>query len=165
VAVLLDRSDVNAPNQATVFTSQVKRAKDETLDDLKRTDVKATFTVDSPIPYDLDALVVGLKDLDTQMVQGTRSEKQGEWFGKLTRFIARLEARLSDRRYGFMFACPSTCMLYDWMAKTFTALMAKSAAGRGIKIIDLSEVPGDILPVVAGVFARLNYDIQFWMKP
>ena len=36
---------------------------------------------------------------------------------------------------------------------------------RGIKVIDFSEVPADVLPVVTGVFARLLYDIQLWMTP
>ena len=32
---------------------------------------------------------------------------------------------------------------------------------KGIKIIDFSEVPSDVLPVVTGTLARLLYDIQF----
>lgn len=37
--------------------------------------------------------------------------------------------------------------------------------GKGIKIIDFSEVPADVLPVVTGTMARLLYDVQFWMNP
>jgi len=32
----------------------------------------------------------------------------------------------------------------------------------GIKVIDFSEVPSDVLPTVVSVFARVLYDIQFW---
>lgn len=35
----------------------------------------------------------------------------------------------------------------------------------GIKIIDFSEVPSDILPVVVGLVGRLIYQIQFWSDP
>ena len=35
----------------------------------------------------------------------------------------------------------------------------------GIKIIDFSEVPSDILPVVVGLVGRLIYQIQFWSSP
>ncbi|WP_409411794.1 ATP-binding protein, partial [Escherichia coli] len=35
----------------------------------------------------------------------------------------------------------------------------------GIKIIDFSEVPSDLLPVVVGLVGRLIYQIQFWSDP
>ncbi len=83
-------------------------------------------------------------------------EVKGEWEGKLTRFISRLEAKLDDRRYGFMFAPPAAAKTYDWLATQVTKLLG-SNGGQGIKIIDFSEVPSDVLPVIAqgfdGVFA------------
>ncbi|WP_409517537.1 ATP-binding protein [Citrobacter braakii] len=42
--------------------------------------------------------------------------------------------------------------------------LLRADSGNGIKIIDFSEVPADILPVVTGTLARLLYDIQFWMN-
>jgi DNA helicase HerA-like ATPase len=72
---------------------------------------------------------------------------------------------MTDRRYGFMFQPPVNTSDYNWLAQTFNSLIGKSANDRGIKVLDLSEVPGDVLPIVAGVFARLIYDVQFWMKP
>ncbi|MEO0337933.1 MAG: ATP-binding protein, partial [Bacteroidota bacterium] len=44
-------------------------------------------------------------------------------------------------------------------------LLAPGSGKHGIKIVDFSEVPADVLPVVTGVFARLLYDVQFWMEP
>ena len=38
-------------------------------------------------------------------------------------------------------------------------------AGHRIKVIDLSEVPSDMLAIVIGVVTRLIYDIQFWITP
>lgn len=32
-------------------------------------------------------------------------------------------------------------------------------------MIDLSEVPSDMLAIVIGIVTRLVYDIQFWMSP
>ena len=34
-----------------------------------------------------------------------------------------------------------------------------------IKVIDLSEVPSDMLAIIIGIVTRLIYDIQFWMSP
>jgi DNA helicase HerA-like ATPase len=84
--------------------------------------------------------------------------------GKLTRFISRLEAKLGDRRYGFMFQPPQAAQKYDWLITQVLKLL-QSSNGDGIKIIDFSEVPADVLPVVTGTLARLLYDVQFWMPP
>ena len=35
----------------------------------------------------------------------------------------------------------------------------------GIKTIDLSGLPTALVPLVAGLIARLTYDIQFWTEP
>ena len=49
--MILDRSDQNAPNQASRFTMHVRNLKESTLVSESKADVKATFTVDSPVPY------------------------------------------------------------------------------------------------------------------
>ncbi|ELI8952997.1 ATP-binding protein, partial [Enterobacter kobei] len=50
LSMILDRSDQNAPNQASRFTLHVRDLKRETLDSSGKVKVKETFTVDSPIP-------------------------------------------------------------------------------------------------------------------
>jgi uncharacterized protein len=166
LSMILDRSDQNAPNQASRFTLHVKELKDNTLTTEKKVDVKATFTVDSPIPYRLPDLIAKLKHDDTAKGVGVKGgEVKGEWEGRLTRFLSRLEAKAEDRRYGFMFKPPEEALNYAWLATQITKLLAPGEGQRGIKIIDFSEVPPDVLPVVTGVFARLLYDVQFWMQP
>jgi len=162
LSMILDRSDTNAPNQASRFTSHVRALKGETLDAEKRETVKKTFTVDSPIPYDMKKLLKLLETDNTTKGVGKTGPVKGEWEDKLTRFLSRLEAKLDDRRYGFMFAPPAAAMSYDWLAGQVLKLMS-SGGGTGIKVIDFSEVPADVLPVVTGTLARLLYDVQFWM--
>jgi DNA helicase HerA-like ATPase len=164
LSMLLDRSDQNAPNQAARFTTHVRKLKEGTLGKLGTTDVQDTFTVDSPVPYLMADLIGLLKTDNTEMVEGKRGPKQGEWHGRLTRFIARLEAKCEDRRYGFLFKPPKESMKYDWLSKQGIKLMSSDEKNEGIKIIDFSEVPSDILPVIVGVLARLLYDIQFWLE-
>jgi uncharacterized protein len=167
LGMLLDRSDSNAPNQATIFTSEVRRLKEERLNSEGKSEVLATFTVDSPVPYDLVALIAEIKRLDTERVPGARegTDKAGDWNGKLSRFLARLEAKSADRRYGFLFQVPAPTNEYEWLGALMKRLMDSSVQMPGIKVVDFSEVPGDVLPVVAGVFARLLYEVQFWMDP
>lgn len=57
LSMILDRSDQNAPNQASRFTSHVKGLKQKTLEKENKIDVAKTFTVDSPIPYSIKDLL------------------------------------------------------------------------------------------------------------
>ncbi|MCC6230494.1 MAG: ATP-binding protein [Phycisphaerales bacterium] len=164
LSMILDRSDQNAPNQASRFTSHVRTLKEAALG-TAHADVKATFTVDSPIPYKLADLLAHLTTDNTTKGVGKNGPVKGDWEDKLTRFITRLEAKAEDRRYGFMFKPPAAALEYDWLAKQVLSLLSPGASKHGIKIVDFSEVPSDVLPVVAGVFARLLYDVQFWMEP
>lgn len=166
LSMLLDRSDDNAPNQAMRFTSLVFEKKRAYLEANTLTDILSTFTVDSPIPYDLSLLVQALKDDDQAMEPGSGTrERQGPFHRKLTRFISRLEAKMADRRYGFLFQPPKTTSDYKWLQQQAAAfLSAKDGSRSGIKVIDFSEVPADVLPTVVSVLARILYDVQFWMR-
>ena len=57
LSMILDRSDQNAPNQASRFTLHVRELKEQKLIAEGKTDVQKTFTVDSPIPYELNELL------------------------------------------------------------------------------------------------------------
>lgn len=166
LSMILDRSDQNAPNQASRFTHHVRELKAKTIDQYKEENLKKTFTVDSPIPYEMSELVSLLKDDNTRKGVGAQGKPvKGDWEGKLTRFISRLESKLEDRRYGFLFKPPDFAQEYSWLAKQIMKLLISSNNEAGIKIIDFSEVPSDILPVVTGTFARLLYNVQFWARP
>ena len=47
-----------------------------------------------------------------------------------------------------------TCPIMDYSADTSK-----------IKVIDFSEVPADILPIIVGLVARIIFQIQFWTGP
>jgi hypothetical protein len=108
-------------------------------------------------------LVNRIRTDDTAKGVGKTGPVKGEGEGRLTRFLSRLEAKIGDRRYGFMFRPPRAALDYSWLSKQAQRLLAAPPGGHGIKIVDFSEVPSDVLPVVTGVFARLLYDVQFWM--
>jgi DNA helicase HerA-like ATPase len=168
IAMLVDRSDQNAPNQAMVVTQCVVNAKRAYLEKQKKKDVLANFTVDSPVPFDLDQVVTELQAKNTEKIEGSRagSEKQGPFYDKLSRLITRLEAKWNDRRLGFMFRLPKETMDYDWLAQWVSAMLLGTSSQPdkrgGVKIIDLSEVPSDILPLMASLIARLVFLVQQW---
>ena len=54
---------------------------------------------------------------------------------------------------------------YGWLSDVLCKLLGYTDGCAGIKIVDFSEVPSDVLPVVTGTLARLLYNVQFWMTP
>lgn len=167
LAMLLDRSDQNAPNQAMLLNREVLSAKRSYLEAEHKADVLANFTIDSPIPYNLNDVLAKLEEWDTEMVPGTRSEKQGPYHGKLTRFIQRLQSKAQDRRLGFLFGAGDDAMRYEWMEELAVALLGSTAVlgHGGVKVIDFSEVPSDILPLIIGLVARVVFTVQQWTEP
>jgi hypothetical protein len=157
-ALLLDRSDQNAPNQAMIFSREVLQAKEMGV---KGTPYDNLITVDSPVAYDLSYVLNRLQNYDVKMVPGTKpnTEKQGPYYGKLTRFNQRLENKLSDKRMGFMFSLSADELNSDWLNSFSNAIMS---GNEGVKVIDLSEVPSDVLPLVIGLLARIVFTIQQW---
>ncbi len=164
LSMILDRSDSNAPNQASRFTLHIRNLKEAKLRELNKENVLRTFTVDSPIPFDIDSLVKELNEDDTRKGQGKKGPVKGEWEGKLTRFISRLETKILDKRYGFLFQPNKKTIEYNWLSDLLCRLIGDSKNNRGIKIIDFSEVPSDVLPIVTGIIARMLFDVQLWME-
>ena len=167
LALLLDRTDQNAPNQAMVFSREVTESKRTKLEEDGKSEVLANFTVDSPVPYTLDDVLKKLDVLDQEMVAGSGGrEKQGPFHGKLTRFIQRLSAKRDDRRLGFLFSSSEETMLYDWMPTLCRQLLGGTSQQPkgGVKIIDFSEVPSDILPLILGLVARVVFTVQQWLE-
>lgn len=164
LSMILDRSDSNAPNQASRFTLHIRNLKEAKLRELNKENVLRTFTVDSPIPFDIDSLVKELNEDDTRKGQGKNGPVKGEWEGKLTRFISRLETKILDKRYGFLFQPNKKTIEYNWLSDLLCRLIGDSKNNRGIKIIDFSEVPSDVLPIVTGIIARMLFDVQLWME-
>lgn len=163
LSLMLDRSDNNAPNQAMMFSSAVIQGKKQFLKDEGKAEMEANITLDSPIPYNLDTLLASLKSKDEEMVPGAKTEKQGPYFGKLTRFIQRLESKQKDKRLNFMFASEENLLNYDYMSELCCKLMRPSVKGKkGVKIIDFSEVPSDILPLIVSLIARVIFSVQQW---
>lgn len=164
VSMFVDRSDQNAPNQAMIMAREVNHAKRKYLEDEGQQDVLKHFTVDSPVPFDLDFLMGKLNDINVEMVAGARGDKQGDFFGKLARMISRLENKISDRRLGFMFSGGESIRDFSWLDKFTTAVLGSASEnGRaGIKIINFSEVPSDVLPLIVSLVARVTFSVQQW---
>lgn len=165
ISLMLDRSDSNAPNQAMMFSNAVIEGKRGFLNESGRAAMASSITLDSPIPYNLNELLRYLDEKDTEMVPGKTGPKQGTYFGKLTRFIQRLSTKQSDKRLNFMFSNDSSLLDYNYMEEMCKSLLQPAAKGKaGIKVVDFSEVPSDILPLIVSLIARVVFSVQQWTE-
>ena len=164
VSMFVDRSDQNAPNQAMIMAREINHAKRKYLEDSDQQDLLKYFTVDSPVPFDLHFLMERLNSINVEMIPGARGEKQGDFFGKLARMISRLENKISDRRLGFIFSGGGDILDFDWLEKFVSSVLGSTDENgkAGIKIINFSEVPSDVLPLIVSLVARVTFSVQQW---
>ncbi len=170
VSLFVDRSDQNAPNQAMVMARCITDEKRKYLEQGMHRDELKNFTIDSPIPFDIDAVEKALENFNTERVPGAdpKRDKAGDFNGKLSRLIARFSSKRMDRRLGFLFQPQQECMEMVWLANMTHRLIggrgSQSDRNGGIKIIDFSEVPSDILPLMVSLIARLVFTVLQWTE-
>ncbi len=164
-SLFVDRSEFSAHNQVVVVQDAITEQKKAFLQVNGRTDLLQSFTLDSPIPYSLDEVIGKLKYLNEEKVEGSRGPKNGPFNGEFSRLLVRMASRLNDRRYGFLFNSPDKYNQYDSLSMIAEKLMGFGNQKQSIKVIDFSEVPADILPVIIGLVARIIYQVQFWTDP
>ncbi|MFA5832130.1 MAG: ATP-binding protein [Bacteroidota bacterium] len=166
ISMLVDRTDQNAPNQSMIISRTVVQLKKKYLEEKKQKDILDNFTIDSPVPFSLEELLEELNRLNTEMVTGSRGEKQGDFYGKLSRMIARLENKLTDRRLGFLFQVPEDASQLKWLDNLSRMMFSGTSLQKnkkgGIKIINFSEVPSDILPLIVSLIGRIAFSLQQW---
>lgn len=162
-AMFIDRSEFSAHNQVMAFQDAVVDEKKKRLEELDKTAVLSAFTLDSPVPFSINDVMKELRRLNEERVPGARGgERNGPFHGQFSRLLVRLNSRLTDKRYGFLFQAPCDSHKYGAMVAIVNQLMDYSADGSQIKVIDFSEVPAEILPVIVGLVARIIYQVQFW---
>ncbi|MBQ3284286.1 MAG: ATP-binding protein [Ruminococcus sp.] len=163
-AMLIDRGDQNAPNQAMLFSRTVLNEKKSFLSENEHSELIDNITIDSPVPFSISEVLSEFNRLNIEMVDGTKGKKQGDYYGKLSRFIQRLENKVNDKRLNFMFCKDESLLKYEYIDILFKKLMLSASNNGGIKIIDFSEVPSDILPLIVSLIARLVFSVQQWVE-
>lgn len=165
MSMMLDRGDNNAPNQAMLFSKTVLQKKKEFLSNNGLEEMVDDITIDSPIPYEMDKLIDQFVFYNEEMVDGAKAntKKKGDYNGILSRFIQRLENKISDKRLNFMFSQDENLINSDYMNELCQKLLLSASDGGGIKIIDFSEVPSDILPLIVSLIARIIFSVQQWI--
>ena len=153
----IDDRDENSAIQLTVFKDLIvasKKGKNPGLADI--------LTVDTPLYFDLAEVRAKLQYYDTERITGSSGSisKEGPFYGKFTRFLVRLDSRLNDPRYAFMFK-PKQYVQSSSFAELLNRIFGRTQASR-VTIMDLSGVPFDIVNTIVSLIARLAFDFNFW---
>lgn len=167
LTVFVDNADSDSSTQAMVLSNIIRKRKLEYLRTHGHKELLESFTVDSPIPFDMRDILKDVKYINTELIPGIHQGEvvKGPYFGKFDRFIPRLEAMMSDRRYCFLFEGPEFVLKYDYINTVVANLLGTGIEGTtntGIKILDFSNIPSDMIPVVIGAIGRFLFQVQFW---
>lgn len=163
-SLFIDRSEFTAHNQVMAFQDSIIEKKRDALVKAGNQEILDAFTLDSPIPFKIEDIIQQLEFLNQQMIPGKTKEVQGPFYGQFSRLLLRLKSKTTDRRYSFLFGGKST-QDYNYLSALAEKLMGFGKQKQSIKVIDFSEVPADILPVIIGLVARIIYQVQFWTDP
>jgi hypothetical protein len=161
-ATFVDLTEATAHDQTLVLQREIGQAKRDFLAQCRKEEALRAFTVDSPIPFPLETVRQHLDVLNTKVVQDYRGSKPGEFHGMFGRLLVRMNTRRADRRYGFLFQAPEIMHTYEAFGMLARQLLDFQPPSAQVRIIDFSEVPTDILPIMLGIVARLIYYLQFW---
>lgn len=172
-SLFVESSEGTSTNQRAAVIDFILKQKKEYITN-NMSDISAdVVTADTPVPFSSKGLMAYLEtqnslEIDTGEVykngdnKGLAKTKRGQYYDKLTNLITRLRTKVDDKKYGFVFNETDTTEA-EYLNQ-FAARIMGNQENR-IKVIDLSEVPSDMLSIVIGIVTRLVYDIQFWMTP
>lgn len=171
-SLFIEASEGTSTNQRAAVVKYILEQKKGYIEDNMEEFSSEIITADTPIPFS----AIGLKDyLEAENVKeeltgevyktgekkGQEKTRQGQYYGKLTNLITRLQTKIDDKKYGFVFN-ESDTIDGEYLNRFMREIMGND---KRVKVIDLSEVPSDMLPIIIGIVTRLVYDVQFWMSP
>lgn len=168
-SLFVESSEGTSTNQRAAVINHILQEKKKYIKNNMSSVSEEIVTADTPVPFSAKGLIKYLEEqniLDVETGEtyknGEKKTKRGQYYDKLTNLITRLRTKVDDKKYGFVFNEADT-MKADYLNQFADRIMGND--NHRIKVIDLSEVPSDMLAIVIGIVTRLIYDIQFWMTP
>jgi hypothetical protein len=158
--LLIDQTDFSAHNQVAAFREILIGLKEQ---EGKRPELELDrVTLDTPIYFDLSALRKAINDRNGQ-IPGAKAGtwKNGPLTGKFDNFLMRLDSRLNDARYDFLFK-PQKRDTSESLVDLLRDFIGLGEPKSSVTIIDLSSVPFDVRPPVAAQIGRLAFEFNYW---
>ncbi|MBM3313134.1 ATP-binding protein [candidate division WOR-3 bacterium] len=157
----VDMNEFSAKNQLTVLRDAMTHARQETVG-AERIRQGECVTADSPVFFRLEDMLETIRGWNIQMTTADDgvSLRPGPLYGEFDRFLLRLDSKISDPRYKFMFAS-KTYQDNESLAPLLRHLLTIDT-GRKMTIVDLSGIPSEAVGVVAAVVSRVVFEFNFW---
>jgi uncharacterized protein len=163
VGLFIDRGEREAPNQIAKFREILQETKEMAAESENLRLPK--ITLDTPVYFDIKAVIEKLKEIDTAMVQGSRgTPKQGPFYGQFTRMLTRMESRLNDKRYDLIFKPSRFCSSASLVELMKKILGEQSTPKKKIVILDISPIPFDVRASVISLLLRVAFDFAYWHR-
>ena len=151
MSLFVEFSGTSAPNQRMTVKKFIVEAKEKFLREEWGGCLNINPTVDSPVPFRISQV--------TEKIVGAANSSD-------MRLRERIEAKNGDPRLRFMFHAGAETYEYDWLnkfVKVLTLGTDEHEKKTGIKVIDFSEVPSDILPLVVSTIAQVIFWVYRWV--
>lgn len=172
-SLFVESSEGTSTNQRAAVINYILRKKKKYIEENMHNISEEIVTADTPVPFSAKGLIEYLEEQNISEIntgesyksgenKGQAKTKRGQYYDKLTNLITRLRTKMDDKKYGFVFNEEDT-MKADYLNQFADRIIGND--NYRIKVIDLSEVPSDMLAIVIGIVTRIVYDIQFWMTP
>ena len=155
----VDDSEPSAQSQIMLLKDLILNSKKA-----KNSQMQEQITVDTPIFFDLNEARAKFQFYDTERVSGYSGgqSREGPFYGQFTRFLVRLDSRMTDKRYEFMFK-PRKYKDSNAIKEIITRIFGLDTK-KQVTVIDLSGVPFDIVNTIVSLLARTVFDFNFWNK-
>lgn len=161
VSLCIDRGEREAPNQIAKFREVLQHEKEKAAQEEELNLPK--ITLDTPIYFDLEKVINALKQIDTEMVQGTNRPKQGPFYGQFTRMLTRVESKLNDKRYDLIFK-PTKYDTSKSLSNLMRKLLGETETPKKTVILDISPIPFDVRASVISLLLRVAFDFAYWHR-
>ncbi len=157
--MFVDENEPSAQSQIMLLKDLILNSKKE-----KNPAMEGYMTIDGPVFFDLNEVRAKLQFYDTERLQGFSGApaREGPFYGAFTRLLVRLDSRMTDKRYEFMFK-PQKYRDSDAIKKIITRILGLDNK-KQITVLDLSGVPFDIVNTIVSLLARTIFDFNFWNK-
>lgn len=155
VDLLIDRDDSSA-------TIQIAYLREVVLELRKKANPGvpvSQISIDSPLYFPIEDLFEQFKRANEQTQDFGKTK--GPLFGQFDEFLIKLQSRMNDVRYDFLFK-PQRRKSSDSLADLLREFVGLSVPRSQITVIDFSSVPFDVRPTVSAQIGRLAFEMNYW---
>ncbi|MCP4994072.1 MAG: ATP-binding protein, partial [Gammaproteobacteria bacterium] len=155
VDLLIDRGDEGATIQIAYLREVVHELRKKANPSIPQSQI----SIDSPVYFQVDEMFDQFKRANEQTLDFGKIK--GPLFGQFDEFLIKLQSRMNDARYNFLFK-PKRRNSSDTLPDLLREFVGLAEPKRQITVIDFSSVPFDVRPTVSAQIGRLAFEMNYW---